>query len=357
MTRLALADVVTRVRDRVPAGRGTGRFVGLEHLVPGQLRVAGAGDASGQRSDGVAFRAGDLLFGALRPGFRKVAIAPWDGVGSAELLVLRPRTGEHPGFALAWLADVDTIAAAVSMASGTRMPRVRWRDLAGVSRRVPDPDRRDALGRLALVFDARLRLLHQHDATLAALLLAVVAEATTHGGARLGDVARPRPTSTRPAVAGVPVLSVADLPSDGLAVHTWGRDPGRSTKRSVHAGDVLVSRLRPGLRKSGLCPVRGLASPEIVPWVTDSTWQPIVAARVIDPLLQRRWTARASGTRMPRVAVQEMADTPLGIDGRTARALTPRIRPMAERLLRSPRLAAALRDLRDHALHDRLDAG
>jgi hypothetical protein len=151
------------------------------------------------------------------------------------------------------------------------------------------------------------------------------------------------------------VLSVADLPGEGLAIHTWGTDPGRSAKRPVRVGDLLVSRLRPALRKSGVCPVDGTASPEIVAWVVEPAWRGVVAGRIVDARVQDRWIALGSGTRMPRVPMAALAHTPLGVEPAAARALAPILAPLLERLVQGVHLAGSLRALRDRTLRDLLD--
>ena len=134
------------------------------------------------------------------------------------------------------------------------------------------------------------------------------------------------------------------------------RDPGRSPKRPVRRGDVLVSRLRPALRKSAVCPVDGLASPEIVAWVPQPGWRGVLAGRVLDPDIQARWAALGTGTRMPRVPGHQLGATDIGVPVAAAQELAPTVEPLVDQILRGVELAAALRALRDRALRDRLES-
>lgn len=69
-------------------GTANGRpYLGLEHVEGETGRVLGHADAKGVLSTTVAYRAGDVLYGKLRPYLNKVTVAPFDGVGSTEFIV------------------------------------------------------------------------------------------------------------------------------------------------------------------------------------------------------------------------------------------------------------------------------
>jgi type I restriction enzyme S subunit len=76
------------------------------------------------------FEAGDVLFGRLRPYFHKVGLAFVQGVASTDILVVRPERDVYRGWLLAALSSDDVVAYASVVGDGTRMPRVKWPDLA-----------------------------------------------------------------------------------------------------------------------------------------------------------------------------------------------------------------------------------
>jgi hypothetical protein len=356
--RHALGDLVTRVRTPADPAALPGLVAGLEHLVAGQLRLELPPDAPSLR-EAHRFRAGDVLFGALRPRFRKVVLARDDGACSPEILVLRPRSGVDPGLALAVLSHPDTIAQAVSLGRGTRMPRVRWEDLARVERHLPDPHEAGRLGAFVRGVDDLLDLLHRRDRAEARLLLRAVGATRDGEGPRLGQVVAPLPATVLATsiASGTPVWSVADLPRGHLAVHRSGTDPGRSRKRPAPAGALLVPRLRPALRKAGVAPTDGVVSPEILVLVPRPPWGPVVAARLLDPTVQDRLVAAASGTRMPRIPHQVLWELPLGVSADRARSLHRALAPLLERALDDVHRAAAWRRLRDRVARAVLDEG
>src|SRR5271157_3902784 len=68
-------------------------YIGLEHIVEGELALSGHGYANDVISAKTQFKKGDILFGKLRPYFRKVVIAPFDGVCSTDIWVVRAKQG------------------------------------------------------------------------------------------------------------------------------------------------------------------------------------------------------------------------------------------------------------------------
>ena len=86
--------------------------------------------ADGLGSNKSRFCEGDILFGKLRPYFKKVGVAPVAGVCSTDVLVLRPRRNADRAL-VAVVASSDALIDSVSAAAtGTKMPRASWRDLA-----------------------------------------------------------------------------------------------------------------------------------------------------------------------------------------------------------------------------------
>ena len=86
-TRVRFGDVVRLSSERCidPVAAGIDRYVGLEHLEPGDLRIRSWGNVA----DGVTFtnrfHSGQVLFGKRRAYQRKVAIAEFDGICSSDI--------------------------------------------------------------------------------------------------------------------------------------------------------------------------------------------------------------------------------------------------------------------------------
>ena len=66
------------IKDIVQPSNALGSpYIGLEHISQGQLSLLGFGKSDDVISAKSRFRKGDILFGKLRPYFRKVIIAPF----------------------------------------------------------------------------------------------------------------------------------------------------------------------------------------------------------------------------------------------------------------------------------------
>jgi type I restriction enzyme S subunit len=101
-------------------------YIGLDAMPRGSTILDEWGrrhDVTGQTS---RFARGEILFGKLRPYFKKVGVAPVDGSSSTEIIVLRPKTAEHFATVLGHVASQEFIDFCDGISTGTRMPRAEW---------------------------------------------------------------------------------------------------------------------------------------------------------------------------------------------------------------------------------------
>lgn len=112
-------------------------YVGLEHIEPGAAAVRRFGSSADVGSQKTLFRAGDILFGKLRPYLRKVAQVDREGVCSTDIIAIRPKQGTDARFLLTVLASEDLIRHATDTSAGTKMPRTSWEELAAFELPVP----------------------------------------------------------------------------------------------------------------------------------------------------------------------------------------------------------------------------
>lgn len=129
------------VRDSVdPAEFGDLPYIGLAHIREGTLQLTGVGQASDVTSTKTRFNAGDVLFGKLRPYFRKVVQPRFAGICSTDIWVLRSQEGVSQDYLFYLMASPEVVEQAVASSKGTRMPRADWKFVA---------DQQVALGPLA----------------------------------------------------------------------------------------------------------------------------------------------------------------------------------------------------------------
>ncbi|HBR7310016.1 TPA: restriction endonuclease subunit S [Klebsiella aerogenes] len=104
-------------------------YIGLEHLERKHIFITSYGNGSDVSSNKSAFNKGDLLFGKLRPYFHKVAITPFSGICSTDILVFRAKEKFYKSLMAMYAFTDEFVAYANLRSTGTRMPRAEAKDL------------------------------------------------------------------------------------------------------------------------------------------------------------------------------------------------------------------------------------
>lgn len=133
-TVVAFGDVVELHKERTndPDADGYERYVGLEHLDPGDMRIQRWGDVADGTSFTSVFRPGHVLFGKRRAYQRKVAVADFSGVCSSDIYVLKPKGNVLLPGLLGYICQTDAfLEHAVGTSAGSLSPRTKWSLLSG----------------------------------------------------------------------------------------------------------------------------------------------------------------------------------------------------------------------------------
>ncbi|HEX2102655.1 MAG TPA: N-6 DNA methylase [Solirubrobacteraceae bacterium] len=140
---LPLGDLVRIRREQLnPSAFPEQLFLclGLEHIEgqTGHIDLPAPVPGSAIRSAKSRFRAGDLLYGKLRPYLAKAAQAPCDGICSTELVVLEVDAARvEPAFLAAMLRSPEITEQATRLMVGANHPRIAVKDL--IRLRLPVP--------------------------------------------------------------------------------------------------------------------------------------------------------------------------------------------------------------------------
>ena len=131
-------------------------YLGLEHIQPGALQIKSMGVSSKVTSQKLRFHKGDILFGKLRPYFRKIATAPVDGICSTDIWVVRGIDPADNEFIKYWMASEEFIRSSTHAAEGSGMPRAQWDWVAEF--RIPghSSEARHAIGRVLGTIDEKI---------------------------------------------------------------------------------------------------------------------------------------------------------------------------------------------------------
>jgi type I restriction enzyme, S subunit len=95
-------------------------------------------DITKAESSLVSFEKGDILFGAMRPYFHKVCLAPFIGLTRTTCLVLKPKADKFKYFSFCKMFQKNTVDYATAICVGSTMPYVRWSDLKRMRVLIPD---------------------------------------------------------------------------------------------------------------------------------------------------------------------------------------------------------------------------
>jgi type I restriction enzyme S subunit len=125
------------VHRELTTGASTDPYIGLDAMPRGSTVLRDWIEDKAPTGQAARFESGDLLFGKLRPYFKKVGVAPISGRCSTEILVIRPKDEDYYGIVLGHLASDRFIEHCVAVSRGTRMPRSEWGDAATYQIAVP----------------------------------------------------------------------------------------------------------------------------------------------------------------------------------------------------------------------------
>lgn len=132
--QVKFGDVVqlSKARSQDPMAEGIERYVGLEHLEPGDLRIRSWGSVADGVTFTSVFKPGQVLFGKRRAYQRKVAVADFSGVCSGDIYVLETKNSKVllPEL-LPFICQTDAFFDhAVGTSAGSLSPRTNWTSLA-----------------------------------------------------------------------------------------------------------------------------------------------------------------------------------------------------------------------------------
>jgi type I restriction enzyme S subunit len=155
--RVKFGDVVrlSKARSQDPLADGYERYVGLEHLEPGDLRIRSWGNVADGVTFTSVFRPGQVMFGKRRAYQRKVAVADFAGVCSGDIYVLETKDAQVllPEL-LPFICQTDTFFdRAVGTSAGSLSPRTNWTSLAGFEFALPSKDEQLEIIKLLSLFD------------------------------------------------------------------------------------------------------------------------------------------------------------------------------------------------------------
>lgn len=129
MPKVKLGDVAIESRETYKGDKRGLPIVGLEHITPEEVTLSNwATDTENTFTK--MFRKGDMLFGRRRAYLKKAAQAPFDGICSGDITVIRAKLDKLlPDLLPFIIQNDDLFDFAVGKSAGSLSPRVKWENL------------------------------------------------------------------------------------------------------------------------------------------------------------------------------------------------------------------------------------
>lgn len=163
----SLEEITEPIKETyIPTGNDSVSYIGLEHIEQESLRLNGIGKSTDVTSNKFKFNQDDVLFGKLRPYFRKVVKPKFYGICSTDIWVLRAKENINQNFLFYFIANWDFVNLSNGGEGGTRMPRADWNFLKQTRWIIPSPKEQTAIASILSSLDDKIDLLHRQNATL-----------------------------------------------------------------------------------------------------------------------------------------------------------------------------------------------
>lgn len=141
-------------------------YLGLEHFCEGGFALNGIGQSDEIQSNKFRFVSGDVLFGKLRPYFKKVYSPKFDGVCSTDIWVLKAKQGIDQKFLYFLVGSDAFLNKAVESSKGTKMPRASWDFIANYKFPIPSLDEQQQIAGFLSSLDDKIELNQKMNKTL-----------------------------------------------------------------------------------------------------------------------------------------------------------------------------------------------
>lgn len=152
MNKVLLGDVAEEVRENYKETDGNPAVVGLEHLIPGEIRLKEWSEDTNTTFT-KAFHKGQVLFGRRRAYLKKAAVASVDGICSGDITVISAKQDKIlPELLPFVIQNDDFFDFAVGKSAGSLSPRVKWSKLKEYEFNLPSLPQQRKLAKLLWSF-------------------------------------------------------------------------------------------------------------------------------------------------------------------------------------------------------------
>lgn len=282
--RVKFGDVVrlSKARSQDPLADGIERYVGLEHLDPGDLRIRSWGNVADGVTFTSVFQSGQVLFGKRRAYQRKVAVADFSGVCSGDIYVLETKDAQVllPEL-LPFICQTDAFFDhAVGTSAGSLSPRTNWTSLADFEFSLAPRNEQKRLVDLLIGTEQATEALENARNAAQTLLRSLSMDQFSKNGGTPQNLAthysvvsgQVDPKDSR--YSGLPLIAPNHIESGTgriTGIESASQQAAISGKYLFDQGAVIYSKIRPNLVKAAIAPCRGLCSADMYALITKAS--------------------------------------------------------------------------------------
>ena len=266
MSRVKLGDVAREHKETIKGDKSNYPIVGLEHLIPENIRLT-QWDCNKENTFTKVFRKGCVLFGRRRAYLKKAAYADIDGICSGDITVIEAIPGKILPELLPFIIQNDDLFDyAVGKSAGSLSPRVKWEHLKNYEFELPDIEKQREL---ANVLWSIVETKESYDRLIKAtdeLVKSQFIELKKHkkGNTKLAYYVDPniksaaKELSKESEIIYIEISSI-DNAANRIVAPTKIKfeDAPDSAKQMLKVDDVLVSLVRPNLKKIAINIIAG----------------------------------------------------------------------------------------------------
>lgn len=260
MAQVKLGDVAVESRETYKGDKTGMPIVGLEHITPGEVTLSNW-DTDTDNTFTKRFRKGDMLFGRRRAYLKKAAQAPFDGICSGDITVIRAKEDLLLPELLPFVIQNDNLFDfAVGKSAGSLSPRVKWDNLKNYTVELPPMEEQRKLAEVLWSINDTLqayqKLLTETDALVQAQFVEMFGDPETVVKTAINTVADVADVQVGLVIkptrfyatngTGTPAFRSLNVGPMQINDNDWVYFTDEGMKQNprtiVHTGDVLVVR-------------------------------------------------------------------------------------------------------------------
>ena len=260
MSQVKLGDVAVESRETYKGDKTGMPIVGLEHITPGEVTLSNW-DTDTDNTFTKRFRKGDMLFGRRRAYLKKAAQAPFDGICSGDITVIRAKEDLLLPELLPFVIQNDNLFDfAVGKSAGSLSPRVKWDNLKNYTVELPPMEEQRKLAEVLWSINDTLqayqKLLTETDALVQAQFVEMFGDPETVVKTAINTVADVADVQVGLVIkptrfyatngTGTPAFRSLNVGPMQINDNDWVYFTDEGMKQNprtiVHTGDVLVVR-------------------------------------------------------------------------------------------------------------------